>query len=116
MAGAEENGGDIGTVTKGMTSPALDEAIFGPELELETLSQPIRDDTTLTIGGYWLVQVVDKDENRELEAVDRELLKEKALSEWVSSLWDDPDNVVDDSYLNDEKKAWAINLVILGKS
>jgi len=42
------------------------------------------------------------------------LLKARALDEWVFSLWDDPENEVDDSYLDDEKKAWAIEQATRG--
>jgi len=58
-----------------------------------------------------LIKVVDMDDNREIEASDRDSLKAKALEEWVSSLWDDPANKVED-YLDDEKKAWAIEQAI----
>jgi len=34
------------------------------------------------------------------------LLKSDALNQWVSALWDDPENEVI-SYLDDEKKRWA---------
>lgn len=103
-----ENGGDLGGVTPGMMSPAFDEFVFNPELELETLSQPIRDEDITTKGGYWLVKLVDKEDNRQIEDDDRNFLKTKALEEWVSSLLSDPANQIDDSYLDAEKKAWAI--------
>jgi len=49
---------------------------------------------------------VDKDEDRQLEDDDRDLLKGKLLNEWVSGLWDNAE--IDDSYLDVEKKWWAI--------
>jgi len=105
---SKENGGDLGWLTPGMVSPAFDEFIFDPEVKLETLSEPIRDDAVVTTEGYWLLRVLDKDDNKEISDDDRDLLKALALNEWVSSLWDDPENEIDDSYLDDEKKAWAI--------
>ena len=105
---SKENGGDLGWLTPGMISPAFDEFVFDPEVKLETLSEPIRDDTVVTTGGYWLLTVLDKDDNKEISSDDRDLLKGMALNEWVSSLWDDPENEIDDSYLDEEKKAWAI--------
>jgi len=107
LEGVEENEGEY-MLTPGMMTPAVDEFAFDPEVELETISEPIRDENVLTEGGYWLVKVVDKDENRPIEDNDRDWLKAEALNEWVSSLWDDPGNEVDDSYLDEEKKAWAI--------
>jgi len=108
LDGVEENEGDLGMLTPGIVSPTFDEFVFNPELELEMLSEPIRDDAITTKGGYWLIKMVDKDENRPIDDNDRNLLKAKALDDWVSSLLDDPENEVDDSYLDDEKKAWAI--------
>ncbi len=108
LDGVEENEGDLGMLTPGIVSPTFDEFVFNPELELEMLSEPIRDDAVTTKGGYWLIKIVDKDENRPIDDNDRNLLKAKALDDWVSSLLDDPENEVDDSYLDNEKKAWAI--------
>ena len=101
---SKENGGDLGWLTPNMMSSTVDEFVFNTELEL---SQPLRDEVVRTRGGYWLVKVVGMEDNKQIEEDDRELLKAKALNEWVSALWDDPDNKVD-SYLDDEKKGWAI--------
>jgi len=113
LAGVEENEGEYSLVP-GMISPVMDEFVFDPETELETLSEPIRDETIATEGGYWLIEVVAEDEDRRIEVEDRDWLKAKALNEWVSSLWEDPENEVDDSYLDDEKKAWAIEQAMRG--
>lgn len=104
------DGGDVDWITKGATTPAIEEFAFNAGIELNTLSEPIRDEMARTKGGYWLLQVIDKDDNKEIEEDDRDLLKSKALDEWVSSLWDNPENKVD-SYLDEEKKAWAIEKV-----
>ena len=108
MEGAEENGGDWGWVREGGVSPILEEYIFDTGVEIEKLSEPIIDDTMYTKGGYWLVKVLEKDADRQLDDYDRDRLKSKALEEWVASLWDNPDNLIDDSFLDSEKKAWAM--------
>ena len=105
---SKESGGDLDWLTPGTMSPAFDEFVFDPEVKLETLSEPVRDDTVVTTEGYWLLTVLDKDDNKEISSDDRDWLKGMALNEWVSSLWDDPENEIDHSYLDDEKKAWAI--------
>ncbi len=105
---SKENGGDLGWLTPGMTSSAIDEFVFNAELEL---SEPIRDESAGTRGGYWLIKVLGIDDNRHIEDEDRELLKEKALSEWVSALRDNPGNRVE-NYLDDEMKEWAIGRAI----
>jgi hypothetical protein len=103
-AESKENGGDF-DVSQDMMSPAFNEFAF--KSELNVLSQPIRDDTVSTKGGYWLLKVVDVDNNRQITDEDRDLLKADALNKWVEGLFDDPKNKVE-SYLDEEKKAWAI--------
>ena len=114
LDGVEENEGDLGILTPGEVSPDFDEFIFDPELELGKISEPIRDENIVTQGGYWLVKVVDEDDNRKIDEDDRDLLKAKAIDEWILSLWDDPENEVDDSYLDDAKKTWAIEQAVKG--
>ncbi|MCD6299918.1 MAG: hypothetical protein J7L78_01930, partial [Dehalococcoidales bacterium] len=80
---------------------------------LETLSEPIRDDAAPTKGGYWLVKVLDEDDNKEIGKDDRDFLKAQVFNEWLSSLWDDPENQID-SYLDGEQKAWAVEQSMKG--
>ncbi|GAI73815.1 unnamed protein product [marine sediment metagenome] len=83
------------------------------ELEKGAISEPIRDDTLVTTGGYWLLEVLDREDNKQISDDDRDLLKAKALDEWVLSLWYDPGNEVS-SYLTDEMREWAIEKAIEG--
>lgn len=102
-----EDGGEFEINTRGRFSEAFDEFIFDPELELSSLSQPIKDDTVITEGGYWLIKVAGVDYERPLEEEDRDILKWDALSQWLEGLQEDPDNVVE-SYLDEDKTYWAI--------
>lgn len=104
---AKENGGDLGWLARYKMSFVFDEFAFDPELELETLSEPIRDETVATGGGYWLLKILDKEDNKQISDDDRDFLKTKALDEWVFSLEDDPENEVN-NYLTDEMREWAI--------
>jgi len=106
-ADSKENGGEFEINSREQYSEAFDEFIFDPELELGSLSQPIRDDTVVTEGGYWLIKVVEAADDRPLEEEDRDTLKRDALSKWVEGLSDDPDNTVE-SYLDEEKTDWAV--------
>lgn len=105
---SKADGGDFG-VSEGMMSEAFEEFVFNAELDV--LSQPIRDDTESTLGGYWLVEVTDIDDNRQIADEDRGLLKGEALNEWVAGLLDNPDNKVE-SYLDEGKKLFAISHVL----
>jgi len=111
---SRKQGGELGVVSKGEMSPAVDEFIFNAEMELEIWSEPIRDDTVETKGGYWLIKVLDRDDNRQLDVDDRDNLLNKAFSEWVSLLWANSADGVDDSYLDYERKIWAIERVTKG--
>ena len=108
---SKEAGGDLGWLKRGKENLAFDEFLF--DSELETVSEPIRYDTFSTKGGYWLIKVVDKDDNRQVDDSYRYLLKARALEEWIESLWNDPENKIE-NYLDADKKAWAIQQAIEG--
>ena len=101
------NKGFLKSVAPGKLTEVFDKAVFGPELELQELSEPLRDETIFTKGGYWLIKVVERDENRPLEPFDRDLLKAKALDDWISELLADETNMVE-SYLDNKQKMWAV--------
>ena len=108
-APSQEDGGDLGSLAPDDIQEALKDFVLNSEVG--TLSEPVRDDTVVTRGGYWLVKVVEKEDSRQISDEDRNFLKAKALNDWVNSLWDDPENEVE-SYLDSEKKAWAIEKVL----
>jgi len=108
-----EDGGKIINVTPDTISLTLNEFVFDPEVELESVSQPIRDDTVFTKGGYWLIEVTEIDDNRQIEDSDRELLKAEIFSEWIETLKNDPENKIE-NYLDSGKKAWAVDRAMRG--
>jgi len=101
------NKGFLKSVAPGKLTEVFDKAVFGPELELQELSEPLRDETIFTKGGYWLIKVAEIDDNRPLEPFDRDLLKAKALDDWISELLADETNMVE-SYLDNKQKMWAV--------
>jgi len=110
---SKENGGEFDVTSANLVSSAFNGFVFDPEVELQTLSQPIRDEEISTTGGYWLIKVVAVDDNRQIDEENRDMLKSDALSQWVAALWDNPENNVV-SYLDDEMKAFAIAKVLEG--
>jgi len=106
-ADSKENGGEFEINSKGLFGAAFDEFVFDPELEPETLSQPIKDDTVTTEGGYWMIKVAEAASDRPIDEADRDTLKRDALNQWTAGLPDDPDNTVE-SFLDEEKTNWAI--------
>lgn len=110
-----QSGGDFDWLSSEDVATGSDFAAWADIFELETgvISQPIPDNTRITSGGYWLLTVLDKEDSRQISDDDRTLLKSKALSEWVLSLWDDPAVQVD-NYLTDEMREWALARVTDG--
>jgi parvulin-like peptidyl-prolyl isomerase len=100
------NGGEF-EVSKGDMGSAFDEFAFDPELELGTLSQPIKDDTVTTTGGYWLIKIADASSDRPIDEADRDILKNDALNKWTAGLPDKPGNTVE-NLLDEDKTNWAI--------
>jgi parvulin-like peptidyl-prolyl isomerase len=102
-------GGEI-TVSPDSSTTAFDDYVFGEGVELGVLSPPIRDTEGTSQGGYWLIEVVESEDNRELDDDNRLILKNDALNNWLESLRDDPDNVIN-NYLDEEKMSWAVQYV-----
>jgi parvulin-like peptidyl-prolyl isomerase len=103
----EEDGGEF-EVSEGDMGDAFDGFAFDPEIEPETLSQPIKDQTIATEGGYWLIKIAEIASERPLEEEQRDILKQKALSEWLQGLLDNPDYTLE-NLIDDEKREWAIS-------
>lgn len=107
--GAEGSKADIGWIAEGDMAQAFEEFVFDPETEINVISEPISDEEVTTNGGYWLFKVLDSG-TRDISDENRDLLVDKALNDWLESLWDDPENTVV-SYLDEDMKAFVINKV-----
>ena len=112
MKGVKENEGEY-LVSPGETEPLVDAYIQDLEIAPGVISEPIRDETITTKGGYWLIKVLDEDTNRRIDTNSRDYLKAKALDEWVNSLIDNKDNKIV-NYLDAEKKSWALEQAARG--
>jgi len=110
--GVEERG-DIGWINKGNMTVAFDDYAFNPENELGVVSMPVKDEERFTQGGCWLVQVVEKEDNRQLSEEDRETLINEIIIEWMESMVEDPSNEVI-NYIDDEMSFFIVQKVIAG--
>ena len=108
---SREDGGDLDWLGPDDIEPVLEDFILNSEVG--TLSEPVRDDTAATTGGYWLVKVVAEEESRQISDDDREFLKAEVLDDWINSLWDDLNNKFE-SYLSSAQKAWALEKALGG--
>ena len=112
MEGVEENLGEY-QVSEGMAAPPIDEYAHNPDTEIGVISEPLRDEDVLTKGGYWLIKVLDEDNDRRIDTEYREYLKARAFDEWIVSLMDDKENEIV-NYLDEDKKSWAIEQAMKG--
>ena len=109
--GAAEEGGELGWLNEGdMNSEAFDEAAFN--LDLNTVSDPVKDEMAYTTGGHWIVRVVDKGE-RELSQSVQDALATKAFNEWFAEYYD---NSVVETFLDAAQQSLAIEEVSRGRA
>ena len=99
-------------VSQGIRTAALDEYIFGPDVKDTGILGPIRDEGISTQGGYWLVTVVDREDNRPIEEEDAEYLETTANQEWLGQLWEDATDDIDESGLTPEVKQWTLEKLV----
>jgi len=92
-----------------MGSTVFDQAAFN--MTLNQVSEPVKDESVQTTGGYWLVKVVDRGDHELAEDVQEKLI-DKHLNEWFEEL---EENSTIENYLDAEKKQWAINKVLAGR-
>lgn len=106
----EEDGGELGWLKQGdMNSDAFDEVAFN--LTLAAISEPVKDGSVQTKGGYWIVKVLEKGDHELSEDV-REKLKMKSFNAWFK---EQEENSVIGNYLDEEKKSWAVDRVLKGR-
>jgi parvulin-like peptidyl-prolyl isomerase len=104
----KELSGDLGWTQQGQIDNRVVLAAALP-LEAGALSQPVADSSVSTKGGYWLVRVVAKDDNRALDEDTRQTLKTKLFDDWLS---EQMKKISVEQYLTDEQKSWALARVL----
>jgi len=107
---SKTKGGELGLLKRGaMGSNAFDAVAFN--ISLNEVSEPVKDKSVRTTGGYWLVMVIDRG-NHELEEKVKEELINKHFNEWREE-WAEESTI--ETHLDADKKSWAINKVLEGK-
>ena len=105
---SREQGGDLGWVSPGTKPGAFDAYVFDPEMGDVGMVGPFPDDSVTTTGGYWLVQVLDREENRPMPEEDKEAIANQSYSDWVSQLYEDATDEIDQSFLTEEVTQWMV--------
>jgi len=107
---SKDEGGELGLLKQGdMGSEAFDQVAFN--IPVNEVSEPVKDESVQTTGGYWLVKVVDRGE-RQLETEVREGLRDKHLNDWFEE-WKEDSTI--ENMLDEEKKSWAVDRVLEGR-
>ncbi|RLC65216.1 MAG: hypothetical protein DRI01_01595 [Chloroflexi bacterium] len=103
-------GGELAGLKQGdMGSTAFDQVAFN--ITPNVVSEPVKDESVQTTGGYWLVKVIERGEH-ELTLNGREGLVGKHMNDWFGEL---KENSTIENLLNKEKKAWAVDKVLEGR-
>ena len=100
---SKENGGDLGWIPRGLKGEAFDDVAFN--LELGALSQPVS-----TPQGYWVIKVLEREENRALDEAPREQLQDRAFGSWLAAEREEKVERKSDLDL-DEVHEWAIGRI-----
>ena len=101
-------GGDLGWLGPGdMDSTAFDEVAFS--LTPGAVSEPVRDESVQTTGGYWIIEVIDRDDQRALEGQAREAMAYKELVDSFER-WKEESAI--ENRLDTDKESWAISEVL----
>jgi len=103
--GTDENAVLDWLTPEDVVSAAFNEAAFA--LELNTVSEPIRDAEVQTKGGYWFVRLLDRSQQL-LSATNAESLAAMKVNDWYTAL---AQVAVTEVRRSAEQKTWAIEQV-----
>jgi hypothetical protein len=107
-SGAADRGAEMDWIGEGWNNGIFD-VLF--DMPLNTLSAPISDNQTETKSGYWVLNVLEKDNNRELTTEQENLLVNDLLDRCLVELQKDPEYNVE-VLLTQEMLDFALNKVV----
>ncbi|MFH0942253.1 MAG: peptidylprolyl isomerase [Chloroflexota bacterium] len=108
---SREQGGDLGWFSQDTIRPAFKSFALESAVTPGKVSDIIRDTATVTTGGYWLVEVLEIEENREVSSDDRALLAQAAYGDWFTSHRTSPDNKIE-ILITERQRSWAVTTAI----
>jgi parvulin-like peptidyl-prolyl isomerase len=100
-------GGELGLLKPGaMNSAAFDAVAFN--LTLNKVSDPVKDTSVQTTGGYWLVKVMDRGDHELSDSAKQQLI-DNHYNDWLGNL---ANKSTINTYLDSDKMSYAINQVL----
>ena len=112
LTGAKDNGAELGWITQSQDNTSLYDVVF--ELPLYAVSDPIADNQVETKGGYWIFNILKKDDNLELTSYQRNMLQNDFLNRCTVAVSEDPNYRIE-SLLTQEMKDFALDEVVLAQ-
>jgi parvulin-like peptidyl-prolyl isomerase len=95
--------GELGWIQKGkIGSTAFDQVAFN--LPANQISDPVKDTSAHTTGGYWLINVVDRGNHQLSDDVKQQLINNR-FDDWLKN-WSDQSTI--NTYLDSTNKQYAI--------
>lgn len=105
-----ENGGDLGWLIMGdMGNDIFDGVAF--DLSIDLVSDPVYDSSVKTLGGYWVVELLAR-EDHELAIEPRNVLAQEDFNVWLS---EQENNSTIVNHLDSKSGAWAVKKVLKGR-
>jgi parvulin-like peptidyl-prolyl isomerase len=101
------DGGDIGWVQAGYGDAVIMQVGF--KLEPGKISDPVRDIAIETKGGYWVVKVIGKEENRVIDQTLKDNLMQIEYQNWLTQR---REASTIEELLSEAQKQWATNIVV----
>jgi len=107
---SKDEGGELGWLQVGnMSSTAFDQVAFN--LAVNEVSEPVKDESVQTTGGYWLVKVIDRGDHQLSDNVKQQLINNH-YNDWLGNR---ANQSTINTYLDVDKISWAINQVLAGR-
>jgi hypothetical protein len=111
LLSANVTGAEIAWLTKSPNPTEYDELFNSP---VNTIIGPITDNSSQTKGGYWVFNVLEKNDNLALTNTQQNLLETDFISRCTTALATNPDFKVE-NLLDQKKKDFALNEVVLAQ-
>jgi parvulin-like peptidyl-prolyl isomerase len=111
LSGAADYGADLGWMSEIQDTGNFD-VLF--DLPVNEISAPISDNQTETLGGYWVLNVLEKDDNRALTTDQQNMLEDDFINRCTDELEKDPDYNVE-NLLTEDMRSFAINETVLSQ-
>jgi parvulin-like peptidyl-prolyl isomerase len=107
---SKTNGGKLNGLKRGnMGSTAFDAVAFN--LTVNEVSEPVKDTSVQTTGGYWLVKVIDRGDHTLEEAVRNKLI-DNQFNNWLAERTKES---TIETHLDATKISWAVAKVLEGR-